>query len=191
MTDLWGRNYGMDYMDFFSRKCLECLQYVTDLQWDSEWNKGAFETFQRECVRLSSALETAKRTEVGLNKWRKDLFDAHSELNVACDSYAPNAVRGTENDHRRLVGINVTLDRCRNVIKEMLRILNLQEKEYKVWYNEEQRERFLKDIGFLKGTLKSFFYTDSSSTNEEVVCVIIKFINLARGDESKRFDVSV
>jgi hypothetical protein len=154
LTDLYNRNYGMDSMDFFNRKCLECLQYVSDLRWDSEWYKGAFETFQRECVRLSSELATAKQTEVGLNKWKEALFDAHSELNAACEPYAPNAVRGTENDHRRLNGINVTLDRCRNVIKEMLRILNPREKEYKAWYNEQQRERFLKDIGFLKGTLQ-------------------------------------
>jgi hypothetical protein len=142
-------------MDFFYRMCLECLQYVTELHWDSEWHKGAFETFQRECVRLSSELETAKRTEVGLNKWKKDLFDAHSELKGACEPYAPNAVRGTEDDYNRLVGINVTLNRCGNVIKEMLRILNPEEKAYKSWYNEEKRERFLKDIGFLKGTLQS------------------------------------
>jgi hypothetical protein len=155
LTDLFKRNYGMESMDFFYRKCLEYLQYVTDLHWDSEWNKGAFETFQRECVRLSSELETAKRTEVGLNKWKKDLFDAHSELKVACEPYAPNAVRGTESDYRRIEDISVTLDRCDNVIKEILRILNPEEKEYKEWYNEEKRERFLKDIGFLKGTLQS------------------------------------
>jgi hypothetical protein len=153
-TDLWERNYGMDSMDFFYRKCLECLQYVTELHWDSEWYKGAFETFQRECVRLSSELETAKRTEVGLNEWKEALFDAHIELKVACQPYAPNAVRGTESDHRRLEGINGTLETCRNVIQEMLRILNPEEKKYKVWYNPDQREQFLKDIGFLKGTLE-------------------------------------
>jgi hypothetical protein len=43
---------------------------------------------------------------------------------------------------------------CRNVIKEMLRILNPEEKKYKVWYNRQEREKFLKDIGFLKGTLQ-------------------------------------
>ena len=42
LTDLWERNYGMDSMDFFYRKCLECLQYVMDLHRDSEWCKGAF-----------------------------------------------------------------------------------------------------------------------------------------------------
>ena len=153
-TDLWERNYGMDSMDFFYRKCLECLQYVTDLQWDSEWYKGAFETFQRECVRLSLELEAAKRTEFGLNKWKEALFDAHIKLKVACEPYAPNAVRGTSNDYNRLVGINVTLERCRNILQEMLHILNPEEKKYKVWYSAQEREQFLKDIGFLKGTLK-------------------------------------
>ncbi len=68
MTDLWERNYGMDSMNFFYRKCLECLQYVTELHWNSEWYKGVFEDFRMECVRLSSELETAKRTEVGLKE---------------------------------------------------------------------------------------------------------------------------
>jgi hypothetical protein len=107
-----------------------------------------------ECVRLSSELETAKRTEVGLKEWNRALFDAHSKLNVVTQPYAPNAVRGTESDWRRLEGINETLNRCSNIIKEMLRILNPEEKAYKLWYNEEEREQFLKDIGFLKGTLK-------------------------------------
>jgi hypothetical protein len=147
-------NFGMDSMDFFYSKCLECLQYVTELHWDSEWCKGEFETFQRECVRLSSELEIAKRTEVGLNKWQKDLFDAHIELGVACQPSARNSVECTENDHRRLEGINRTLDRCGNVIKEMLRILNPEEDQYKIWYEARDREQFLKDIGFLKGTLK-------------------------------------
>ncbi len=48
----------------------------------------------------------------------------------------------------------MTLDRCGNVIKEMLRILNPEEENYKLWYNPEKRERFLKDIGFLKGPLQ-------------------------------------
>jgi hypothetical protein len=144
----------MDSMDFFYSKCLECLQYVTEMHWDSEWCKGAFDAFQMECVRLSSELETAKQTEVGLDKWQKDLFDAHIELGVACKPYAHNAVEVTENDHRRLEGINVTLDRCRNVIKEMLRILNPEKEQYKIWYEARDREQFLKDIGFLKGTLK-------------------------------------
>ena len=81
-------------------------------------------------------------------------FDAHIELKVACEPYARNAVRGTSDDCRRLVGINVTLNRCRNVIQEMLRILNPEKKEYKAWYSAQERERFLKDIGFLKGTLQ-------------------------------------
>jgi hypothetical protein len=154
LTDLFERNYGMDSMDFFYRKCLECLQYVTELHWDSEWYKGAFETFQRECVRLSSELATAKQTEVGLNEWKEALFNAHIRLKVACEPYAPNAVRGTSNDYNRLVGINVTLERCRNILQEMLRILNPEEKKYKVWYSAQERERFLKDIGFLSGILQ-------------------------------------
>jgi hypothetical protein len=147
--DLWERNYGMESMDFFYRKCLECLQYVTDLQWDSEWEKGAFETFQRECARLSSELATADQTEVGLKEWKEALFDAHIKLMVACQPYAPNAVIG-----ERLVGVNETLDRCRKILKEMLRILNPEEKTYKVWYAMRDRGQFLKDIGFLKGTLE-------------------------------------
>jgi hypothetical protein len=147
--DLWERNYGMESMDFFYRKCLECLQYVTDLQWDSEWNKGAFETFQMECARLSSELATADQTEVGLKEWKEALFDAHIKLMVACQPYAPNAVIG-----ERLVGVNETLDRCRKILKEMLRILNPEEKKYKVWYAMRDRGQFLEDIGFLKGTLE-------------------------------------
>ena len=40
------------------------------------------------------------------------------------------------------------------LIQEMLRILNPEKKEYKAWYSAQERERFLKDIGFLKGTLQ-------------------------------------
>ncbi len=64
-------------------------------------------------------------------------------------------------------------------------------------YNEEKREQLYQFIKiserhwFLAGNIKTNGgYTDSSSTNEEVVRVIIKCINLVRGDESKRFDVS-
>jgi hypothetical protein len=99
-------------------------------------------------------LETAKRTEVGLNKWKETLFDTHIKLSVATEPYVPNAVWGTSDDYKRLVGINRTLEVCRKVIQEMLRILNPEEKKYKVWYNKQERERFLKDIGFLKGTLQ-------------------------------------
>ena len=151
MSEIGKIDYGMDSMDFFCIKCLGCLQYVTDLHWDSEWNKDAFDSFQGECVRLRSQLETAKLTEDGLNEWKEALFDAHSKLKIACEPYAPNAVWGTHDDYKRLEGINRTLEKCRNVIKEMLRILNPEEKKYKVWYTWKEREQFLKDIGFLKG----------------------------------------
>jgi hypothetical protein len=154
ISDVWNRNYGMDSMDFFYGKCLECLKYVTDLHWASEWYKGAFDAFQSECVRLSSQLETAKVTEVELNEWKEALFDAHIKLKVACEPYARNAVRGTSEDYRRLQNINRRIEICRNVIKEMLRILNPEEGKYKVWYEPREREKFLKDIGFLKGTLQ-------------------------------------
>ena len=153
LTDLFERNYGMDSMDFFYKKCLECLQYVINLYRDSEWCKGAFETFQMECVRLKSELETAKLTEVGLNMWKDSLFRANVTLNAACDFYR-NAVKGTSDDYKRLVGINDTLETCMYVIREMLRILNPEEKKYKVWYDMVEREQFLKDIGFLQGILK-------------------------------------
>jgi hypothetical protein len=148
------KNYGMESMDFFTGQYLKCLQYVTDLRWDSEWYKSAFEAFQGKCVTLKAQLETAKLTEVGLKGWKDTLFDAQDALNVACNPYAHNAVRGTSDDYTRLNGINVTLDRCRNVIKEMLRILNPAEPSYKLWYSAQDRERFLKDIGFLSGMLQ-------------------------------------
>jgi len=154
LTDLWERNYGMDSMDFFYRKCLECLQYFMNLHWYSEWCKDAFETFQTECGRLKSELETAKLTEVGLNVWKDSLFLAKVRLNRVCDPYARNAVKGTSDDYERLVGINGTLETCMNVIREMLRILNPEQMKYKVWHSAQEREQFLKDIGFLKGTLK-------------------------------------
>jgi len=154
LSDLWERNYGMDSMHIFYGKCLECLQYVMNLPWYSEWCKDAFETFQTECGRLKTELETAKLTEVGLNMWKDSLFHANVKLNAACDFYR-NAVKGTSDDYERLVGINGTLETCMNVIKEMLRILNPEEKKYKVWYSALEREQFLKDIGFLKGTLQA------------------------------------
>jgi hypothetical protein len=144
----------MDSMDFFYKKCFECIKYVTDLHWDSKWKKDAFDAFQGECGRLRSQLETAKLTEVGLNEWKEALFDTHMELKAACEPYAHNAVWGTAGDYRRLVGINQTLETCRNVIKEMLRILNPDEKKYKVWSEPRERERFLKDIVFLKVILQ-------------------------------------
>jgi hypothetical protein len=147
--DLWERNYGMESMDFFAGQCFQCLQYVTDLHWDSEWCKDAFEAFQGECVTLKAQLETAKLTEVGLKGWKKTLIDARDELNVAC-----NAVRGMLDDYTRLNGINKTLNKCENVIKEMLRILNPAEPSYKMWYLPQDREQFLKDIGFLSGMLQ-------------------------------------
>ncbi len=102
-----------------------------------------------ESMDFSSELHTADQTEVGLNEWKESLFNAHNKLKVACKPYAPNAVIGA-----RLVGVNVTLDRCRKILLEMLRILNPEEKKYKVWYAMRDREQFLKDIGFLQGTLK-------------------------------------
>ena len=154
MSVIGSINFGMDSMDFFNMKCLDCLRYVVDVHWTSEWKKDAFDAFKGECVRLGLQLETAKLTEDGLNEWKKALFDAHTKLKVACEPYAPNAVWGTDDDYKRLEGINRTLNTCRDVIKEMLRILNPSEEKYKVWYVQQDRERFLKDIGFLKGIVQ-------------------------------------
>jgi hypothetical protein len=155
ISDVWNRNYGMDSMDFFYGKCLDCLKYVTDLDWDSEWHKGAFETFRSECVRLSSELEKAKLTEVELNVWKETLFDANNKLSRATEPYARNAVKGTSKDYSRVENISRKIELCMKVIKEMLRILNPEEEKYKVWYGRgKEREKFLKDIGFLKGILQ-------------------------------------
>ena len=148
-TSIYYHNYGMDSMDFFHNKCLEYLQYVKDMRLNSEWKKDEIRAFQQQCGEMSLKLETAKQTENGLNEWKKTLFDAHITLKVACDPYAPNAVRGASGDYIVLQDINRTLETCRNVIKEMLRILNPDEEKYRVWYAPPDRAQFLREIGFL------------------------------------------
>jgi hypothetical protein len=178
LSELWERNYGMDSMDFFYSKCVECLESVTAVNWDSEWMKGAFDTFRTECKRLRSQLETAKLTEHGLKMWNTAIFDTHINLKVACEPYAPNAVRGTSGDYRRLEGINRTLNTCRDVIKEMLRILNPNENAYKVWDSAQEREQFLKDIGFLKHSdckMDSLLSKLAAISGEHVTCEFITY----------------
>jgi hypothetical protein len=116
---------------------------------NSEWMKDEIRAFQQQCGEMSLQLETAKQTENGLNEWKKTLFDAHITLKVACEPYAPNAVRGASGDYKVLQDINRTLETCRKVITEMLRILNPDEKKYKVWYAPSDRAQFLQKIGFL------------------------------------------
>ena len=147
--DIYYHNYGMDSMDFFYDKCLEYLQYVKDMRLNSEWMKDEIRAFQQQCGEMSLQLETAKQTENGLNEWRKTLLDAHSTLQSACEPYIPNVVRGESGDYRVLQDINQTIDTCLKVIKEMLRILNPDEKRYKSWYAPPDRAQFLREIGFL------------------------------------------
>ena len=145
--DIYYHNYGMDSMDFFYDKCLEYLQYVKDMRLNSEWMKDEIRAFQQQCGEMSLQLETAKQTENGLNEWKKNLFDTLRTLEVA--RHAPNAVLGESGDYRVLQDINRTLETCRKVITEMLRILNPDEEKYKVWYAPPDRAQFLREIGFL------------------------------------------
>ena len=105
----------------------------------------SFHTFQAKCGALTEQLKIAKLTEHGLNQWKTDLFDAYNTFN---DYDLSAKVSGTLSDYRLFADIDERLETCRKVIKEMLRILNPEEKQYQVWFALGDRERFLKDIGF-------------------------------------------
>ena len=148
-VDIWDYNYGLDSMVFFHDKCREYLRHVEGMQLYSEWKKDDFYAFQQKCGEMILQLDIAKQTENGLNEWRKTLLDVQNTLQLACEPYVPNAARGEEGDYRVLRNINQTLETCGKVIHEMLRILNPDEKKYKVWYAPQFRAKFLREIGFL------------------------------------------
>ena len=143
--DIYYQDYGIDQMDFFYTKCLEYLQQVTDMSLTSTWMSIQFHKFQGKCVVLSTQLEGAKLTEDGLNKWHNDLFDAYRQFKTDTNKTTPEF----EGDYQVLLQLNDSLQMCKKVIKEMLRILNPEQKKYKVWFAWPDREKFLRDIGFL------------------------------------------
>ena len=152
VLSIYYNNYGLESMNFFYNKCMEYLKDVKDMRWNSDHNpqmKDKITAFQKQCGAISLQLETAKQTEQGLNDWKEELFDAHSTMKVACDPYGPFAMKGTDGDYKVLQDINKALEMCRKVIKEMLRILNPNKKEYKIWYAPQDRLNFLRKIGFL------------------------------------------
>jgi hypothetical protein len=145
-------DFGLESMDFFYNKCMEYLKDVQDMRWNSDHNpqiKDKITAFQKQCTAISLQLETAKQTEQGLNDWQEKLFDAHRKLSVACDPYRTHAMEGTDGDYEVLQDINKALEMCSKVIQEMLRILNPNKKEYKIWYAPKERFDFLREIGFL------------------------------------------
>ncbi len=118
---------------------------------------------------MSLQLKTAKQTEQGLNDWKKALFDAHIKLKVACDPYRPHAMTGADGDYKVLQDINKALEMCRKVIQEMLRILNPDKKEYKIWYAPRDRLDFFREIGFLDTDLDEIACLQSTNVNQYLV----------------------
>ena len=98
----------------------------------------------RHCLSLEHYLLLSTQTEKELNEWKEALFDAHSTLQVARYKIA---VTGADGDYKVLQDINKALEMCRKVIQEMLRILNPAKKEYKTWYEPQERLNFLEEIG--------------------------------------------
>jgi hypothetical protein len=172
VLQIYDHNYGLKSMNFFYNKCMKYLKDVKDMRWNSDHNtqmKDKITAFQKQCGAMSLQLETAKQTEQGLNDWKKKLFDAHITLNVACDPYGPHAMTGADGDYKVLQDINKALEMCRKVIKEMLRILNPNKKEYKIWYAPRDRLNFLVEIGFLDTDLNESARLELTKVNQYLV----------------------
>ena len=144
--DIYYHEYSMDSMDFFYDTCLNSLTNVMERPWHCEWMKNQFSEFKTQCGKLSEQLEIAKLTEDGLNEWKENLFSAHATFK---DYTYMTKNPGKPSEHKLFERVTEELEICRNVIKEMLRILNPVEKKYKVWYAWSDRQKFLRDIRFL------------------------------------------
>ena len=139
------------HMDFFYEKSLECLRRVEEVQYTSAWKAWAFEKIRSDCTGLRVELSQAKESEASLLAWRAQLMDAKKKFNGDIDEY--NGTVGSDSEYNVAEYIIAEINTCRNLIREMLRILNPQEKMYQIWYKLGDRERFLKDIGFQQGRL--------------------------------------
>ena len=133
-----------DDMVFFYNKCLHYLKFITDMSWNNAWMLNSFETFQNKCSESSLQLAIAKQTEDGLLEWRKKLFDAYTVFKNDMDKngHGPDAAYilcQTISDNFRV---------CKNVVREMVRILKPEKREYQIWYSPQERIDFLRDIGY-------------------------------------------
>lgn len=139
------------HMDFFYEKSMECLRRVEEVQYTSTWKAWAFEKIRSDCAGLRAELSRAKESEASLLAWRAQLMDAKNKFNGDMDEYIGTV--GSESENNVADYINGEIQTCRNLIREMLRILNPQEEMYQIWYKLGDRERFLKDIGFQEGRM--------------------------------------
>jgi hypothetical protein len=144
--DIYRHDYCMDSMDFFYDKCLNSLTNVIEMSWNCEWMQHQFSELKTTCSKLKKQLKIAKLTEDGLNEWKEDLIGAYSKFK---DYRYMAENKGNESEVQLYKRVINELDIFRKIIKEMLRILNPEEKEYKKWYAWLDREKFLREIGFL------------------------------------------
>jgi peptidoglycan hydrolase-like protein with peptidoglycan-binding domain len=80
----------MDSMYFFNMKCLDCLRYVMDVHWTSEWKKDEFDAFVEEAKTAAKDANEKYNALKARNDFLKTLSD-HATKKLKSDFEALSA----------------------------------------------------------------------------------------------------
>jgi hypothetical protein len=123
----------MSDLDLFFNEIVECVDRMREAgrgETDSKGVEDAISELVEECRKLKGTLGDDKDEESGLLAWRALLVGAYERYVGSIQQEENAGSKITSSDYRQIEAINGEIETCRNIIREMLRILNPEAKEY-------------------------------------------------------------